>query len=429
MNLLDQVQFSLYTPIDEIGGSRNPLGIQGAQTAWIRKFLPQFTVLTSNPRSHGLLCSIYWYFSKNGLKYPKLGFARNFRLAETLWGLAQTQQENRETVININKFENLLKVFGDTDLYSANEIFKKKFDARLFSTISYGTLGFYINPSIRWRMLEEGGKKLTTLGSQLGEAFAVETGFKKLLDEWFSNGINIKSTAIEKFSEKSIMTSHPAKIGKKELKAYEDILNEFIISRKNLHDLWCSGDPNFSELKSNADEYKNYFKELASIYNLPDVLDGVCKFERATALIEFLFEYGYCRIKYRDELPFDEDRKNLIIKSLSLAVAEYINCGSLFSVSCNVISSIAATRSDFEAYMDTILTEHKRIQTLKGKRNYYNIEEILQPGAIDSGRVIEILDETKDDTEVFIETIIYYYRKDWHFEKMARYKNVMRSAQ
>ena len=400
--------FSSFVLLNPLGGSANPLGLMSYQSKLARQLLPQFTVLTSKPRYHALLCGIIC--ALNELKIDVS--SSSARECEILWGLAQAvllrDEPDRVIVpLNIRRYNRILTTLKENGTTATLEFAKhRKFG--LMEHLNYGVWGFYINPSREWRLVNDSFKSLSPLGNKLGKAFLDGTGYVELIKKWY-NGKNISDRDLKKFGELSSLDQEPTK---DEKSAWSDVLKTFLNDYERLYPAWTA----IWDVLPNVNVKRAEGK-------LGAILEAQSHFDAAANWLEFAFELCYLKSDKNQGVDLKEIDRATLYNECATALNSYEKTRGMFGDQ-PLLFKEALSAKDFNDLNRKILAVHNFIQDKKSKSPYISREgKMIQSNSLNCERALKFLPELHGKSLAELKQQLFeLYQRDWHFPRAAIYK-------
>ena len=416
------MKFSEYTITTKPEQSVDPLGFTQTFGVLRNRFYPQFTVLSNWPVYHGIIALIYQLLAERKSAIGKSGFAKLFRDAECLWGLANVAAG--KSVLNVTKYQVILK---DRSRVALTNI--RSGDA-IFRSLNYGTLGHYSNPSVAWGLLERGATQLTPMGNRLANAFAKRGGhsLKSALERWLGRN-EIERAELVTLGNAYGTDSPPSHSERDVWKAAVDAW------RKHAPDtaaLWTNP-PDRAEVKmlcANDSAYRNFFPTLAARYpRLAEDFTQSGRFEAIYAVCVFLFEREYLLCHDAGvTLPNAGVLEEQLAVALAHLARKYIDRDSRKDK--NVLFAALANTSDHATTVNVLLGHHLSHQKAKNALPYLENGKLLIRDRFDRQRFTSLHEELTGLTspEDCLALLAYRYRRDWHIDRAMRYSHYIRDG-
>lgn len=414
------MKFSEYTITAKPEQSIDPLGFTQPFSALRNRLYGQFTVLSNAPVYHGMLALTYQVLAERKITPEKKDFARRFREAECLWGLACISAG--KTLLNVTKYQAILQgreSFRQASIGPGNAIFR---------SLAYGTLGHYSSPSVGWGFLERGGVRLTPLGNRLADAFAIrgKQSLRNAVEGWL-NGNEFALPELEALGDAYGLDS-PAPPA--ERKVWEEAVDGLALRTPHSKKLWAEppGEAELDDLRSNATHYSSFFPTLATRYlSLAETLDQARRFETLSAICLFIFarEYLLCH-DAGPALPAAGALENNLVARLHDLTKEFLATQGPHAAK-DWVSSLAAA-NDYRSAAAIIVQHHERHQKSKGAQPYMENGRLRVRERFDRNTFTSMHEElcAIPDGDRQIDQLTYHYRRDWHFDRALRYLRYFR---
>jgi len=398
----------------------DPLGFTQPFGALRSRLYSQFTVLSNFPAYHGILALIYQLLAQRKITPSNNDFAQRFRQAESLWGMANVATE--QSILNVTKYRAILEgrhSFTLKDIGRGNAI---------FSSLAYGTLGHYSNPSVAWGFLERGAERLTPLGTRLADAFATRSGrsMRAALEQWL-DGKSITRSSLEKLGGVYGIDKLPSPAEKK---AWLDALDEWYLRAPVTKELWTTppDENDFKALQADAAAYQNFFPTMAARYpSLAKVFMQAGRFETMSALCLFLFEREYLLCHDAGPaLPAAGTLENKLATSLIKLAQQYRMPD--FNDDTRGLFALLAEASNHAAVANIILNHHVGHQNAKNTQPYMENGELRLRDRFNRDEFTSLHEELscKATTGEQLALLSYRYRRDWHIHRALRYSQYFR---
>lgn len=409
---------TLYTIEDNKEGSVNYLGVGEYVQYWTDKLFPQFTVLTNNPREHGILCAILKFMKDHKVENKRT----NFRDFEAFWGLVLTSQPDLASPINVTKYQ---KVLEGRDSLSVKDVRKSR---NIYNRLGYGLYGFYINPSVKWHLVMPDKFNLTPSGEKLANYFLKDLGLEKYFSDW-NKGKSFKFDELDKLAD-SLQVNLPAEELGKEKKIWEQAIEYFFQHFPEVKDPWLVNlsELGLDELRSDSGSYGSFLPSIHEKYiavsqeNLAHAIQCLIHLERSLAISEFIFDFEYlarCQYKPSDfKFEISDNLKSELMDNLSTESSKYID----MAIGSKVFPPLKENVSSYDEYLSLLIKRHIKVQTYKNKAIYMNEREILSIGEVNPNKLKAILNEPEEKQ---LQEIFFQYRKDWHFNRFLKYYRYM----
>ena len=415
------MKFSEYTIIAKPEQSVDPLGFTQPFGNLRSRLFPQFTVLSNSPVYHGILTLIYQVLAKKKVTPSQTGFARFFREAECLWGLANVAAG--QSVLNVTKYQAILE--GRTSLTLA-EIGRNN---AIFRSLAYGTLGHYSSPSVTWSFLERGAQRLTPLGDRLGDAFSTRNkqSLSSALEEWL-NGQSIRISKLEALGKTFGIENPPSRT---EQRVWQDAVQIWRDRTPETRGLWTDplDEAELQALRKDAATYKDFFDHLSDRYpRLKKLFEQLSRFETMSAICQFLFqrEYLLCHDaskKLPKSGPLEKNLSTMLIK-----IAQYYTINNIFFDTKSLFYSLSKAL-DYKIIPYIIIRHHIEHQKSKNTLPYMEENgEMIVRERFDRQQFTTLHEELSHlkTTEAQLALLTYEYRRDWHFDRALRYNRYLR---
>ena len=248
---------TLFTQEDSKEGSVNYLGVGEYVQYWTDKLFPQFTVLTNNPREHGIVCSILKFMKDHKIENKHT----NFRDFEAFWGLVLTSHSDLASPINVTKYQ---KALEDGRPLTLSDIRKNR---NIYNRLGYGLYGFYINPSIKWHLVMPDKFNLTPSGEKLADYFLKDLGLERYFSDW-NKGKAFNFSELDSLAN-LLQVNLPADDLGKEKKYWEKTIEYFFQHMPELRDPWLVdlSDLELDELRNDASLYTSFIPSIVDRYS------------------------------------------------------------------------------------------------------------------------------------------------------------------
>lgn len=411
------MKFSEYTITAKLEQSVDPLGFTQPFAALRSRFYAQFTVLSNWPAYHGLLVLVYQLLAERKIGPSKEGFARRFREAECLWGLANVI--GGQSVLNVTKYQAILEGRNSlalSDIGNGNSVFR---------SLAYGTLGHYSSPSVAWGFLERGGARPTQLGSYLADAFATRgsQSLRTALGRWL-DGKEIDSVALKDLGDAyGVGINSPPSAA--ERKVWGDAVAAWCRRAPDTSELWSQppDEAELLELRANADVYRNFFPTLEKRYpRLADAFEQANRFEKMSAVCLFLFEREYLLCHDAGPaLPAAGDLENQLAAELCSMAKEYMSLDSRHDTK-GLFATLSYT-SSYAATASVLMRHHVQHQKAKNALPYMENGELRVRDRFDRQRFTSLHEDLCNlvTPDKCLAWLAYSYRRDWHFDRALHY--------
>jgi hypothetical protein len=418
------MKFSEYVILGRQGMMMDPLGLLSPYTALQDKLFKQFTVLSNFPAYHGVLALIYEALADSGITPKHKDFSLQFRRAEILWGVLHTSDAASSSVLNITKYNALMR---DQGTLSLNDI--KKTD-RIYSSLAYGTLGHYSSPSITWGILNKSGQHLTERGDELAAAFGKRKGksLRNALDSW-RNG---DAWDLSRFGEFAVFFETEASPDPAEKDVWRRLIDEYCERTPLVRSLWDKPLTVVENEKWQSDAvcYAAGFEEWRARYApLKAELTQIELFQRLVGLVQHIFEREYlsCAEKGNRPLPFTELEDDLAAALRATACAYVETPG--FNDSKGLFQDLTDVR-DYQDAAQRIHAHHLAHQKSKGSLPFMEDGEIRVRDKFDIRSYGERRSalESAGSRNARVALIAFQHRRDWHFQRAGRYYRYARAA-
>lgn len=414
-------QTTMYSPDSNKESSVNYLGLNEYIQRDTVEVFPQFTVLTNNPREHGILCAIYLYLQNNNIGITP----ESFRDLESFLGLLLSAHNDIASPINVTKYK---KVLSELDEVSLKDV--KKYRS-IYNRLGYGIMGFYINPSVKWKLVNDNKKTLTEIGEDLGGYFLSELGLGKLFDQWLEGKtfrfVDLRNNALK------FRIDLPADQLGNEKQLWEQVLQNYLSSISEeiqpfVHIPW-KVDISSQELQpflENSGKYQSFYQIISNLYMYTPLQNKILSYqslERIMAITEFIFDLEYlsqCQYQSIQEKTTDlKDFKIMLISELILEKESYIKLSGKKDVGLGVIDILPA---NYDQFLKALIIQHEKIQDDKGKTIYLDSSRNVVIGEIPPDRVESILKASEDKR---LQEIFFQYSRDFHFSRFQKYYKYM----
>lgn len=416
---------TLYTPEDDKENSVNYLGVGESVQFWTDRLFPQFTVLTNNPREHGILCAILKFIHDKKIKNtPEV-----FRDFEAFWGLLLCSHEELSSPINVTKYNKALEV---TSILRLKDIKKHG----IYKRLGYGLLGFYINPSIKWGLVKKNRKTLLPAGERLANHYLKTLKLESYLNKWWE-GQQVDFSKLSTLAENLQLDLAADERRPEEGEAWKFVLTNYLNKLKNAvsgsiaEAIWNTDirELDLGSYVADADVYQSFFTKLSEYYKemdkkeLSEIIQGLGALEQALSICEFIFDFEYLsRSQYRNpEIKFELEIefKNTLITSLQAAVADYTR---FVKISTRLFSPLTKNVDSYDQIVKVLIDQHCDVQSRKNKVIYMDQNSILSAGEINQDKLKNILTTAPEKR---LAQIMYEYRKDFHFLRFLKYYEYM----
>jgi hypothetical protein len=418
------MKFSEYIILGRQGMMMDPLGFLSPYTALQDKLFRQFTVLSNLPSYHGVLAMIYSALADSGVTPKHEEFSLQFRRAEILWGTLHAVGSTPSSVLNITKYAALMR---DRDSLSLRDI--KKTD-RIYSSLSYGTLGHYSSPSTTWGILNKAGHQLTERGNELAAAFAKRNGksLRTAVDSW-RNG---DTWSLPRIQELASLFETAAVPDRAEAAVWRKLIDEYCERTPQIRSLWDQPLSVEEEAKWQSDpvRYADGFEQWRVRYApLKAELTQIELFQQLTGLVQHIFEREYlsCAEKGNRPLPFTELEEDLAAALRATACA-YVQTPD-FGDTKGLFVGLTDVR-DYQDAAQRIRAHHLTHQKSKGSVPFMEDGEIRVRDKFD----IRSYGERRSALEAAggrgarLALVAFQHRRDWHFQRAGRYHRYAQAA-
>lgn len=404
--------FTPYVPILGTSSSVDPLGFLQPSAALADLLFKQFTVLSHHPAYHGFLCFVLNYLDETGYG-SGVDLATNIRDMEIFWGMLSLRT-NGESILNVTKYRRL-PADGLT-------LAKARKNRSLYERLSYGTLGHYTGPSVRWALLEEGGRRLTQDGRDLGEAWGSrgKTPFATLLKKWLADK-NVLDSPLEDLSPYCV-SGEPSE---KEQAVWQRII-------KTCQEVPISGalweEPLKSEtldLAEKEETYHRFFPAVREHYSRHEQLQqrlSLCQhFEEICALVQCVFDWAYRRKSLVDNVGAQASPpEESVLLALKESIKKFHSVSSLDKPPWKLPGRLESC-SSYSALEDSIILHHCEHQRRKGAAPFMDTEKILMSGRVDEGRIATLVEKFNGSPERITPLAAWVYRRGWYFWNAYRW--------
>lgn len=409
------MQFSEYTVVAAPEQSLDPLGFTQPFSALRSRLYPQFTVLANAPAYHGVLALVYDLLATQQMTPGQDGFARRFREAECLWGLACVAAGT--SVLNITKYEAVLEGRDTVRLADVGR------GNALYRSLAYGTLGHYSSPSVAWGFLERGGTRLTPLGAQLARGFARRgrLSLRDALAAWLA-GATFTRAELLALGRAYCLQGEPSP-GERE--AWAQAVATWRQRGAHCAVLWEQPPAGaaLDALRNDAGAYREFFTALAAQYPaLADVLLQARRFETMSALCQFIFNREYLLCHDAGAVPAPGDLEHDIATTL-VALAQEAQAAATRHTPRDWMTPLGAA-SDYDAVAALIIRHHVRHQQGKGAQPYIEEDRRLRVRErLDRAAFTDLHEQLAAlaDADARVAELSFHYRRDWHFDRALRY--------
>mgnify|MGYP003640069169 CR=1 FL=1 len=417
---------TLFTLEDEKESSVNYLGVGEYVQFWTDRLFPQFTVLTNNPREHGILCAILNFIHDQKLKNdPNV-----FRDFEAFWGLLLSAQDELSSPLNVTKYK---KALENTSKLSLKDIKNKH---GIYKRLGYGLFGFYINPSIKWGLVNKDRKTLSLAGNQLANYYLKKLNLESYLLKW-KEGEQVDFSKLSNLAEDLRIDLPVASLNAEEASAWKLVLSSYLnepkgVLKMQIDDaLWKTDirELDLGACVSNADIYQSFFFKLATHYRemrkeeLSLIVQGLQSLEQALSICEFIFDFEYLsRSQYKNpdiKFELESEFKETLVNVLRSAVDNYQR---LSPNSIRLFPPLTKNIDTYDQVVIALIDQHCAVQGRKNKVVYMDQSSILSVGEINQDKLKNIL---ITDHKNRLAQITYEYRKDFHFLRFLKYYEYM----
>jgi hypothetical protein len=417
---------TLFTLEDEKESSVNYLGVGEYVQFWTDRLFPQFTVLTNNPREHGILCAILKFIHDQKLKNdPNI-----FRDFEAFWGLLLSSQDELSSPLNVTKYK---KALENTSKLSLIDIKNKH---GIYKRLGYGLFGFYINPSIKWGLVNKDRKTLSLAGNQLANYYLKKLKLESNLLMW-KEGKQVDFSKLTNLAADLRIDLPAASLQAEEASAWKLVLASYLNEAKDVLKMPIDGalwktdirELHLESCVADADVYHLFFSKLSTHYRekqqkeLILVAQGLQSLEQALTICEFIFDFEYLsRSQYKNpdiKFELENEFKETLVKELRSAVDNYKR---LSPTSVRLFPPLTKNIDTYDQIVIALIDQHCAVQSRKNKVIYMDQSSIRSVGEINQDKLknILIIDHKKR-----LAQITYEYRKDFHFLRFLKYYEYM----
>lgn len=417
---------TLYTPEDDKENSVNYLGVGESVQFWTDRLFPQFTVLTNNPREHGILCAILKFIQEQKIENnPEV-----FRDFEAFWGLLLSAHDELSSPLNVTKYKKTLET---TSILSLKDIKKKN---GIYKRLGYGLFGFYINPSIKWGLVQKDRKTLSSAGDKLANHYLKSLELESYLIKW-REGQQVDFSKLSTLAENLQLDLAADERRPEEGEAWKLVLTSYLnqlkiaVNSSTAEAIWNTDirELDLGSYVADADVYQSFYTKLSEYYKemdkkeLSETIQGLGALEQALSICEFIFDFEYLsRSQYRNpEIKFEleVEFKNTLIKSLQAAVADYTR---LVKIPTKLFSPLTKNVDSYDQMVKVLIDQHCDVQSRKNKVIYMDQSSICSVGEINQDKLKNILTIAPEKR---LSQITYEYRKDFHFLRFLKYYEYM----
>jgi hypothetical protein len=411
------MKFSEYVILGRQGLMMDPLGFLSPYTALQDKLFKQFTVLSNLPAYHGVLALVYKWLAERGVTPEHKDFSLQFRRAEILWGLLHTADAASSSVLNITKYTALMR---DRDTLALPDI--KKTD-RIYSSLSYGTLGHYSSPSSTWGILNKGGKQLTEWGIELAVAFSKRE--RKCLHTALGAWWDGQSWDLGRINDYATLFETEALPNRAEAQVWRKLIREYCERTPQARSLWerpltveedAAWHRDAASYAAGFDEWRVRYAPLKT------ELIQIELFQQLVGLVQHIFEREYlcCDEKGNGPLAFGELEEDLA-GALRATASAYVQTPDA-SDSKGLFAGLTQV-CDYQEAAQRILAHHIAHQKAKGSLPFIEDGELR----VRNKFTIRSYDERRSALAsaggrgARLALIAFQHRRDWHFQRASRY--------
>jgi len=410
------MKFSEYVVLGRQGLMMDPLGFLSPYTALQDKLFKQFTVLSNLPAYHGVLALIYGVLADAGVTPGQKEFSLQFRRAEILWGVLHAGNGASSSVLNIRKYEALMR---DRDSLALADIRKND---RIYASLSYGTLGHYSSPSTTWGILHKAGR-LTERGNELAAAFGKRNGtsLRTAMEAWLKGA----SWDRQRMDDYAALFETEAPPDRAEAQVWRKLIRDYCERTPAVASLWhqpLSAMENETWQRDAASHAAGFDAWRDRYAPLRTELTQVELFQQLTGLVQHIFEREYlsCAEKGNRPLPFDELEEDLA-DALRMTARAYTQTPE-FSDSKGLFASLTDA-SDYGDAAQRILAHHLAHQKGKGSLPFMEDGEIRVRDKFDMRSYGERRSALAfaAGRSARLALVAFQHRRDWHFQRASRY--------